>query len=149
MREMMNRSPLGGVLFIALLCVACTKQWMLEIVRWDSETGPVFCFANGNQCGDRGLQIHFITVSQVDAAGDQLRVMWQLQNIDDAKGQSTLTKLAYGVVPDGWVQLIGAKDLQANKYYSVNDSYYFTRDVAFGYKVFSRKEFFDLNSRGK
>lgn len=49
--------------------------------------------------------------------------------------------LTYGVVPPGWLQRHPPEKMLDDVYYSVNEEFYFMRDLQGKFRVLSRKEF--------
>lgn len=141
---MLKMKTLRNIIILAqfVLLAACTKQWFLEIERWDAAMGPVFCLNEGGECGKRGVQLHFISVTEAGSKGAIGRTVWQIQNVTDKDGQATLTTLAYGEVPAGWAEVTKAQRLLSDTYYSINEEYYFIRDASYRYSVLSRDEYF-------
>jgi len=129
-------------LALAILLAGCIRQWSLEIERWDAAAGPIFCLGESGQCGKQGVQMHFISVSQESIDGSPGKIVWQLQNVTDKDGQATLRSLVYGVIPEGWAEVVKAEPLLPNVFYSINEEYYFKRDMNYKYSVLPRDVYF-------
>jgi hypothetical protein len=133
---------LAAILCATVIIAACTQKWSVAVERWDASGGPTFCLSTGAQCDERGVQLHFISITEADARGNPAKMVWQIQNMTDKTGEATLKRLTYGQVPQGWKELNRAGDLLPNVYYSVNEEYYFIRDGGYKYSIVAREAYF-------
>jgi hypothetical protein len=134
----LNVYLLAGALFVA----GCTQKWFLIVERAD-DFGPTFCLSHHSICDDTGIQINMISVRRVALGGGTISTAWLLQGQSNNPADYLVHELKYGVVPRGWNQLSPATPIEAGAYYSLNDEFYFTRDVENRYSVFTRSEFFE------
>lgn len=129
-----------------LLCMialqGCVQKWYVEILSYN-DLGPTLCFSFDQVCGDKGVKLNTIAIDRLGQAGERIEPVWLIQFTSSVQSDSFVHRLKYGIPPEGWVELMHAKSLVDDCYYSINEEYYFRRDNEGRYFIYSRKEFFD------
>lgn len=129
-------------LFIALiLLLACTQKWQITVVG-ENSLGPILCFAHGSECTTEGIQLSIISVREVTPSGGAADIAWLLEGSSDVRDDYVVRRLTYGTPLNGWTELVPAKPIKVNVFYSLNGEYYFIRDEGNRYRVYSREEFY-------
>jgi hypothetical protein len=125
---------------IAALSSACTQKWYLSILSAANGI-PEFCFSDTSWCGGRGHHLPLISVTEVDAQGHPIAVVWSLQGHSDAPQDYVINKFRYGTLPHGWVELSSSTPLREHVYYSVLGEFYFVLLGEGKSRVYLREEF--------
>ena len=127
---------------LIMLLSACVKQWGLSIIG-KNDIGPIICLSSSRTCDRLGTEIHSIYVSEVDKEGNDVMIVWAIQGWSSKQSDYIITKLEYGVVPQGWKASKAAQPVKTDYYYSVNGQFFFIRDNHGKYHIYTRKEFFE------
>lgn len=138
----MTKTMRNTALFLGIvLLLACTQKWQIAVVG-ENSLGPILCFARGSECTAEGIQLSTISVREVTPSGGVADTAWLLQGSSDVRDDFVVRRLDYGTPLKGWSELVPAKPIKVNVFYSLNGEYYFIRDEANRYRVYSRGEFF-------
>jgi len=144
------KCQLARILPLVLLAVfseGCTQKWYLTITKV-LDARPEFCFSDTPWCGNRGHQLPFFQVSEVDDKGNAIAVVWDIQGHSNSPQDYTLRRVRYGITPSGWREKRPAAPLREDVYYSTGEFYF----VLLGNgksRVYTREEFFEkLRGRG-
>jgi len=133
---------IAALFALAVLSSACTQKWYLSIVSVANGI-PDFCFSDTPWCGSRGHHLPIISVSEVDAQGHPITVVWSLQPRSNVPQDYVISKLRYGTLPPGWVELHAPTSLREHAFYSVLSEFYFVLIGDGKSRVYTREEFFE------
>ena len=126
----------------ALLC-ACERVWYLTVIAV-ADGRPEFCISRYSGCRGEGVQLTLVVVSTVDASGKSQAQVWKIHPmIGHDQG---LRHIAYGVLPQGWVEDSPAAPLNDGTFYSVNGQFFFQLSGQQRARLYSFAEFSRLHA---
>jgi hypothetical protein len=139
LRKIASLASLIPLLFLP----SCQEGFNLIILN-QYQPRLVFCLTAGAWwCDGNGIQLNTgITIYRTNINGDDLETVWKMAAGYGGTHANVVNIVEYGHVPPGWTEIIRAKPLRYNTYYSFDGRAYFTRNIRGEYKVLPPRNFY-------
>jgi hypothetical protein len=139
------RQALFTIVSITILCVGlggCSPDWHVSLVGINNNQ-PILCFSTASTCDTVGVQLHSITIEEMDSNGNAGGGVWVLLYNPASNQDDIVSNITYGEVPKGWTETQAALALKNGHSYLINKRYVLTKSVDGLYRIETNKEYKD------
>lgn len=98
-----------------VVILACPQKWTLSVMDLDTPAYPALCLSARPGCDGPPPFLGFLSVERVDSLGNKIESVWQLE----MTGSQALRRFRYGIVPNGFREVLSAKPLMLNENYCI------------------------------
>jgi hypothetical protein len=112
------------IVFVAFVCFfvsGCQQEINITFTDLSNFQFPEICLSSMKECQGTGVNFSFLEFVEVDNKGDIIQRMWAVKS----HGKSSVKRIKYGTLDDGYEEISKAIPLQLGHIYAINNAVFF------------------------